>query len=359
MTTCLMPLAPAVMKNSSNHLVRDAAYADIDRIRSTMYDGGRCQPRSAAASRNSCAYGSMNSGQSPAVSSARAIATPSAVWPTPSVMSQLSSSVLAIATAFPIFGELMQFVLGQQIIANVLLAVRELPDAVGHHRRGDQREQAGEDHHADVGVTAQPDRRSRQHQQQAEHLRLGRRVHPRQGIGKADHADRGGQRECRAAQHQHSGDDVQCAHRGLRTASRLSTSGTRKRATLTEPTKLINASAVRPYVTVVSRLNAAHVPIAHIVTATSVSTATSRSRVLGPASRRNMVMNAAAVSMTAAMIHTTVMRDPPSLLAGKSCAIRLRSSLGSHALSLSANVRQRSLRSNDATNSRSICSIWR
>ena len=48
------------------------------------------------------------------------------------------------------------------------------------------------------------------------------------------------------------------------------TSGTRNRATLTEPTKLISANAVSPYVTVVSRLNAAQVPIAHIVTAALV-----------------------------------------------------------------------------------------
>ena len=75
-------------------------------------------------------------------------------------------------------------------------------------------------------------------------------------------------------------------------------SGTRKRATLTEPTKLINASAVRLYVTVVSRLYAAQVPMAHIVTATKVSSATSRSSVLGPGSSRNIVM-AAAGSITA------------------------------------------------------------
>src|SRR5262245_44950510 len=143
------------------------------RIRSTMYGGGCCHPRSVAASRNSCAYASLNSGSLLVVSSARAIATPSAVWPTPSVMSQLSSSVLAIGTGFPVLRELTHFVLGQQVIANVLFAVCQLPDAVGDHRSGDQGEQPGEDYHADVGVATQPDCRTDQHQQQAQHLRLG------------------------------------------------------------------------------------------------------------------------------------------------------------------------------------------
>lgn len=129
----------------------------------------------------------------------------------------------------------------------------------------------------------------------------------------------------------------------------LSTSGTRNRATLTEPTKLISASAVKLYVTVVSRLNAAQVPIAHIVTATSVSSATSRSSVLGPASRRNIVAVAAPVSITPAMIQTHVMRDPPSLLARRSFGVRL----------LSVDGRQSASRSNAAINSRSNWLTWR
>src|SRR3954452_17427442 len=300
-----------------------------------MYFGGICHPRSKAASTNSCAYGSVNSGQSDVASCDRDQATPSAVWPTPSVMSQLSSSVLAIATGFPILGELMHFILGQQVIANVLFPVGQLTDAVGHHRRGDQGEQAGEDDHADVDIATQPDRRASQYQQQSQHLGLGCRMHPRQGIWEADHSDRGGQRQRRATEHEHGGDDVQRAQRNLRAARALSVSGTRNRATLTEPTKLINASAVRPYVTVVSRVNAAQVPIAHIVTATRASSATSRSSVLGPASSRNMVRTAAAVSMTAAMIQTIVMpRLPPApvlarpslrsslaFVSGKSCAL--------------------------------------
>src|SRR6476619_4732076 len=124
------------------------------RIRSTMCGGGRRHPRSVAASRNSRAYGSLYNGRSLVVSSARAIATPSAVWPTPSVISQLSSSVLAIATVFPVSGELAHFVLGQQVVANVLFAVGQLTDAVGDHRSGDQCEQAGENDHTDVDVTA-------------------------------------------------------------------------------------------------------------------------------------------------------------------------------------------------------------
>jgi hypothetical protein len=54
----------------------------------------------------------------------------------------------------------------------------------------------------------------------------------------------------------------------------------------------------------VSRLNAAQVPIPHIVTATRVSSATRRSSVLGPASNRIIVTPAATVSITAAAIHT-------------------------------------------------------
>src|SRR6476646_5023814 len=119
----------------------------MERIRSTMYGGGRCHPRSVAASRNNCANGSLNKGQPVAVSSARAIATPSAVCPTPSVTSQLSLSVLAIATGFPVFGELMHFVSRQQVIADVLFAVCELTDTVGDDGGGDQREQTGEDDH--------------------------------------------------------------------------------------------------------------------------------------------------------------------------------------------------------------------
>src|SRR4051794_35936502 len=282
----------------------------MERMRSTMYGGGGCHPRSMAASRNSCANGSLNNGQPVAVSSARAIATPSAVCPTLSVTSQLSSSVLTIATGFPVFGELMHFVLGQQVIANVLLPVGELADAVCDHRRGDQGEQAGEDDHADVGVTAQPDRRARQHQQQAQHLGLGGRVHPRERVGETHHTDRRGQSEDRAAEHQDGRGDVQHPHRNLRAGRDLSVSGTRNRATLTEPTKLINASAVRPYVTVVSRLKAAQVPIAHIVTATRVSSASNRSSVLGPASSRTMVMTAAAMSIAAATTQTMLMRFP-------------------------------------------------
>src|SRR5215217_8008455 len=127
-----------------------------------MYFGGSCQPRFMAASRNSCAYGSLNNGHSDVVSAARAIATPNAVCPTPSVMSQ-SSSVRVIATGFPIFGELMHIIAGQQVVTNVLLSVSQLADPVGHHRRGDQGEQSGEDDHADVDVAAEPDRRTGQY----------------------------------------------------------------------------------------------------------------------------------------------------------------------------------------------------
>ncbi len=112
----------------------------------------------------------------------------------------------------------------------------------------------------------------------------------------------------------------------------LAVSGTRNRATLTEPTKLINDSAVRPYVTVVSRLKAAQVPIAHIVTATNVSNATSRSSVLGPASIRNIVIVAAADSITAATIHTTFMRTPCRWTAASRCRVRTSPPVGARSV---------------------------
>src|ERR1700730_1709489 len=57
---------------------------------------------SPAASRNSCAYGSLISGSALLVSAARPPATPSAVAPTLSLMSHVSSSVLAIGIPSPI-----------------------------------------------------------------------------------------------------------------------------------------------------------------------------------------------------------------------------------------------------------------
>src|ERR1700748_156047 len=111
-------------------------------------------------------------------------------------------------------------------------------------------------------------------------------MHLRQGVGGTDPTERRGQRERGSAEHKHRGDDVPRVHRNRLAVRGLLVSGTRNRATLTEPTKLISASAVRPYVTVVSRLKAAHVPIPHIAPATRVSSATSRSSVLGPASKR-------------------------------------------------------------------------
>ena len=61
-----------------------------------------------------------------------------------SVMSQTwyVSQFSAIATGFPVFVELTHFVPGQQVIADVLLPVGQLADAVGHHRSGDHGEQA-------------------------------------------------------------------------------------------------------------------------------------------------------------------------------------------------------------------------
>src|SRR4051794_8378384 len=131
---------------------------------------GGCHPRSIAASTNHCAYGSSNKRQqSSRVSAARAIATPRAVAPTLSVMSQVSSSVLVI---------LGHLVAGQQVVTETLFPVCELANPIGHHGRGDDGEQTGEDEHAHVDVTTQPDRRADENQQQTEHLRLGGGMHP-------------------------------------------------------------------------------------------------------------------------------------------------------------------------------------
>src|ERR1700687_3561728 len=118
---------------------------------------GGIQPRAVAASTNSCAYGSVNSGHSAWASPARAMAMLSAVAPTLSVMSQVSSSVLAIRPVFPVVGVFTHLVFGQQIVANVALTVGQPSDAVRDDGGGDQGEQAGQDEHADVDVSAQPD----------------------------------------------------------------------------------------------------------------------------------------------------------------------------------------------------------
>ena len=71
-------------------------------------------------------------------------------------------------------------------------------------------------------------------------------MHPRQCVGEADHSDSSGQCERGTAEDEHGRNDVEHVHRNLLAVRGLSISGTRNRATLTEPTKLINASAVRP-----------------------------------------------------------------------------------------------------------------
>jgi hypothetical protein len=67
------------------------------------------------------------------------------------------------------------------------------------------------------------------------------------------------------------------------------------------------------------------------------------------------VIIAAAVSITAATTHTQIMRDPASLLAGRSCAILLRFSLDDHARTPC----QSASRSNAATINLSTVAVWR
>src|ERR1700679_283725 len=76
---------------------------------------------SPAASRNSCAYGSLISGSALWVSFARPPATPNAVAPTLSLMSHVSSSVLAI---------------GIPSLVSVKEAERTSPVVAERHRQG-------------------------------------------------------------------------------------------------------------------------------------------------------------------------------------------------------------------------------
>src|SRR5271163_347191 len=101
-----MPALVASRKNESKNKVREAKKLTIDFIRtgssgtaSTISAGSSGAPYqshspSPTVSRNTRANGSLISGSSLSVSAARAAATPSAVAPTLSVISQLSSSVL-------------------------------------------------------------------------------------------------------------------------------------------------------------------------------------------------------------------------------------------------------------------------
>src|ERR1700754_3971177 len=101
-----MPALVASRKNVSKNLVREAKKLTIDLCRtgspgsaSTTSAGSSGAPNqfhtpSPTVSRKTRANGSLISGSSLSVSAARAAATPSAVAPTLSVISQLSSSVL-------------------------------------------------------------------------------------------------------------------------------------------------------------------------------------------------------------------------------------------------------------------------
>src|ERR1700733_8556512 len=104
-TAWSIPLAPAAMKYSSNHFVRTAAYSLSIGSRAPITE--ESQPRLTAASTKGCAYLSVNSGQSQSDSAARAMATPSAVAPTLSVMSQLSSSVRTMTNVHFAFGAVL------------------------------------------------------------------------------------------------------------------------------------------------------------------------------------------------------------------------------------------------------------
>ncbi|ORV19602.1 hypothetical protein AWB95_00795 [Mycobacterium celatum] len=108
-------------------------------------------------------------------------------WPS-MTQSRLAGQVDKIAIAT------FHFV-NRQGFPNVLFPVRQLPDPVCDHRCGDHCERPGQHQHSDVVVATQPDRGASQHQQQTQHLWLGRGMHPRERVAEADHADGGGQRQ--------------------------------------------------------------------------------------------------------------------------------------------------------------------
>ena len=176
-----------------------------------MCDGGSCHPRAMAASMNRWAYVSVNSGQLEDASCARAHATPSAVAPTLSVMSQLSSSVLAIVTLG--FGELIHFVFVSRSSRTFCSRYASWPTrlattgavmTVNNPVRMSMPTSA-----CPLSRIAAPNSTS----SRPEHLGLGRRVHTRQRVREADHTDRRGQCERGAAEDEHGGHDVEHVHR--------------------------------------------------------------------------------------------------------------------------------------------------
>ena len=175
-------------------------------------------------------------------------------------------------------------------VAGLLFAVGDAAEHVGDHRDGDDGEQRDQHEHPGVGIAAQADRRAAQDHDHGDRLRLGRWVHPREGVAEADDADRGGEGEHRAEDDQRTGDDVEGErHRPVpRRCSRVvsGSSGTRNRATLAEPRNPTSDRATIPGTTVVSPLYTAHTARPQIATAMRVSMPTMRSSVFGPASTR-------------------------------------------------------------------------
>ena len=94
-------------------------------------------------------------------------------------------------------------------VADLLFAVGDAAEHVRDHRDGDEGEQRDQHEHPGVGVAAQADHRAAQDHDHGDRLRLGGRVHPRDGVGEADDADRRGEGEHRAEDDQHTGDDVE------------------------------------------------------------------------------------------------------------------------------------------------------
>src|SRR5699024_2845388 len=107
-----------------------------------------------------------------------------------------------------------------------------------------------------------------------------------------------GEREDRTQQHQGGGDGVE--HGGHRR------SRTRNRGTELEPMKPSRASATRAASTPESWLNAAQAPSADRHTEATISSATSRSRVLGPRRSRYTHSAAAATRKAPATMKVTV-----------------------------------------------------
>jgi hypothetical protein len=87
--------------------------------------------------------------------------------------------------------------------------VRRTADHVRRDRNGEQLEADDEDDRAGRGEARVADRDGQHHADQAEDLRLGPRVHPREEVVEAHQADGGDQGQQRSDDQEHGREDVE------------------------------------------------------------------------------------------------------------------------------------------------------